>query len=124
MDLWNNNIGRNYGKKIKDKTKLLKTLHKALDNGELIIDPKNDRRVYEGASHSPINKSKPVIVLTEDEKERNQTFLDLVKNLVFSREEFIAQIKAKNYPGYTVKLLNGIPTPVSNPDGRKKNNLS
>lgn len=102
----------------------MKFIHKALDNGELIIDPRNDKRVYEGASHDPVNKSKPVIVLTEDENGRNQTFLDLVKNQVLTREEFVSQIEAKNYPGYTVKQINGIPTPVSNSDGRRTNNLS
>ncbi|MGB0453995.1 MAG: DUF6973 domain-containing protein [Bacteriovoracaceae bacterium] len=124
MDLWNNSVGRKYGKKTKDRKELLKLIHKALDNGELIIDPKNDKRIYEGASHDPVNKSKPVIVLTEDENGRNQTFLDLVRNQVLTREEFVSQIEAKNYPGYTVKQINGVPTPVSNPDGRRTNNLS
>lgn len=124
MDLWNNNIGRKYGKKANGRKNLLIMLHKAMDRGELITNPKNDERVYEGASHDSINKSKPVIVLTEDVKGRNQSFCDLVKGKVFSKDEFIAEIEAKNYPGYAVKIIHGIPTPVSNPDGRRSNNLS
>ena len=124
MDLWNNSVGRKYGKKTKDRKELLKLIHKALDNGELITDPKSDKRIYEGASHDSVNKSKSVIVLTEDKNGRNETFLDLVKNQVLTREEFVSQIQAKNYPGYTVKQINGVPTPVSNPDGRRTNNLS
>ncbi len=95
-----------------------------MDNGELIIEPKKDKRVYEGANHDPVNKSKPVIVLTEDENGRNQTFFDLVKKTVLTREEFVSQIEAQNYPGYSVKQINGVLTPVSNPDGRRSNNLS
>jgi len=74
MDLWSNHIGRQYGKKIKSREELLKQLHKALDNGELIIDPKDSRK-FEGASQDPTNKSRPVIVLQEDENGRNLTYL-------------------------------------------------
>lgn len=123
MDLWNNSVGRKYGKETKDRKQLLKLIHKALDNGELILDSKNDKRIYEGAIHDPVNKSKPVIVLTEDENGRNQIFLDLVKNQVLTREEFVSQVEARSYSGYTVKQINGVPTPVSNPDGRRTNNL-
>lgn len=28
-----------------------------------------------------------------------------------------------NYPAHTVKVVKGLPTPVSNPDGRITNNL-
>lgn len=34
MDLWNNAIGREYGKKAKTRTELRKLIHKALDDGE------------------------------------------------------------------------------------------
>jgi len=123
MDLWNNAIGRKYGKKAKDRKELLKLIHEALDKGELIIAP-SDKRNYEGKKSDPINKSKPVVVLKEDKNGRNELFFDLVKNLMFSREEFVAAIEAGNYPAYTVKMIKGLPTPVSNPDGRETNNLS
>ena len=43
MDLWNNRVGRKYGKKTKGKKTLLKLIHQALKNGELIIDLKDTR---------------------------------------------------------------------------------
>jgi hypothetical protein len=33
MDLWNNSVGRKYGRKIEDRVKLLDQLNKALKNG-------------------------------------------------------------------------------------------
>jgi hypothetical protein len=123
MDLWNNSIGRKYGQKTKNRKELLKLIHEALKNKELIVDPKDSRK-YEGKASTPLNKSKPIIVLKEGEKGRNEVFFDLIKNIMLSREEFIASIKSGNYPAYSVKLINGLPTPVSKPDGRVTNNLS
>ena len=71
-----------------------------------------------------INKDKPVVVLKENKKGRNEVFLDLIKNIMFSRDEFVAAIKSGEYPAYTVKMINGLPTPVSKPDGTDSNNLS
>lgn len=123
MDLWNNSIGRKYGKKAKDRKELLKLIHEALDKGELIIDPK-DKRKYDGMKSNSINKSKSVIVLKEDGNGRNELFFDLVKNLILTRAEFVVAIEAGKYPAYSVKMINGLSTPVSKPDGRKTNNLS
>lgn len=123
MDLWNNAIGRKYGKKAKDRKELFKLIHEALNNGELIVEP-SDKRKYEGKKSDSINKSKPVVVLKEDKSGRNELFFDLVKNLMFSREKFVAAIEAGSYPAYTVKMIKGLATPVSNPDGRETNNLS
>ena len=123
MDLWNNAIGRKYGKKAKDRKELLKLIHEALKNDELIIDP-SDKRKYEGNKSDSVNKSKPIVVLKEDKKGRNELFFDLVKNVPLTREEFVTAIEAGSYPGYTVKVIHGIATPVSNPDGRQTNNLS
>ena len=44
MDLWNNSIGRKYGKKAKSRDELFELLFKALKNNELIIDPDDDRK--------------------------------------------------------------------------------
>lgn len=122
MDLWNNAIGRKYGKKAKDRKELLKLIHEALKNGELIIDP-DDKRKYEGNKSDSVNKSKPIVVLKEDKNGRNELFFDLVKNVPLTREEFVTAIEAGSYPDYTVKIVHGIATPVSNPDGRQTNNL-
>ncbi len=123
MDLWNNAIGRKYGKKTKVRVELFKLIHKALDNGELIIDL-DDKRKYAGDIHNPVNKYKPIIILKENEKGRNESFFDTVTNEVLSRNEFVSKIESGIYPGYTVKTINGIPTPVSKPDSRETNNLS
>lgn len=123
MDLWNNAVGRKYGKKAKSRQELLKLIHEALKNGELIIDL-NDSRKYEGASNDPTNKSKPLVVLEEGKKGRNLKFLDMISGEVMGRDTVVARIESGNYPNYTVKVINGISTPVSKPDGRETNNLS
>lgn len=122
MDLWNNAVGRKYGLKAKDRESLAKLIHKSLKNGELIIDPK-DKRQYEGATHDPINKSRPVIVLQEGENGRNELFYDTVKKQILTVGDFVALIESGQYPDYAVKMIHGAPTPVSNPDGRGTNNL-
>jgi hypothetical protein len=122
MDLWNNSIGRKYGARTKDRRNLLKKIQKALANGELIVDPK-DKRHYEGVTHSPASKVKPLIVLQEDKRGRNEFFYDTIKKQILSVGDVVALIEEGKYPGYAVKLIRGIPTPVSNPDGRGTNNL-
>lgn len=123
MDLWNNAVGREYGKKAKDRSELLRAIHKALNKDELIIKLE-DPRQYTGEKKEPVNATKPVIVLIEGENGRNELFFDLVRRKTLTLEGFVAQIEAGQYPAYTVKQIGGIPTPVSNPDGRKTNNLS
>ena len=123
MDLWNNSIGREYGKKTKDRKVLLKMIHNALNKGELITDPK-DKREYKGETSASISESNPVIVLEENKQGRNEVFFDLAKNVLLSRAEFVSAIKSGHYPAYTVKNINGLPTPVSKPDDKEVNNLS
>ncbi|HEY8279368.1 MAG TPA: hypothetical protein VIH99_07090 [Bdellovibrionota bacterium] len=122
MDLWNNKVGRKYGKKTRGKKTLLKLIHKALKNGELIKDPA-DPREFTGATEAPKRLSKPIIALSKSPTGRNQTFFDLQKKLTFSREELVALIRAGNYRGYSVKLIRGIETPVSKRDGSIPNNI-
>jgi len=122
MDLWNNAIGRKYGLKTKDRKSLLKMIHESLKKGELITDP-NDLRQYEGASNNKVNSSKPIVVLKQNETGRNELFYDIDKRLVLSSEEFVGLIQSGKYPGYTVKKINGLPTPVSKRDSRITNNL-
>lgn len=122
MDLWNNGVGRKYGKKIKGRKPLLKQIYKALRAGELIVKP-DDLRDYVGERSNPENASKPVIVLAEDANGRNELFFDLIKKTILTREEFVAQIQSGNYHAYSVKVIAGISTPTSNPDRRQTNNL-
>ncbi|MFT6068084.1 MAG: hypothetical protein ACJAT2_002330 [Bacteriovoracaceae bacterium] len=122
MDLWNNAVGRKYGELTNSTEELFKLIHKALDNGELIV-ALDDSRKYSGLIHNLQNKSKPIIVLKEDENGRNEIFFDLIEGKVFQRSEFILKIKEGLYPNYFVKVINGIETPVSKPDSRETNNL-
>lgn len=122
MDLWNNSVGRKYGQTTKNREKLLELIHKAMKNGELILTPR-DNRQYTGAVHNPTNHTKPVIVLKENKRGRNELFFDTSTKQVFNADEFIVMIDKGKYPGYTVKLMNGSPTPISKPDNRETNNL-
>jgi hypothetical protein len=40
-----------------------------------------------------------------------------------TRPEFVRQIESGNYDNYHVRKINGVKTPVSNPDNSEKNNL-
>lgn len=41
-----------------------------------------------------------------------------------TRNQFVNQINRGNYENYHVRDINGIATPVSNPDSSSSNNLS
>jgi hypothetical protein len=122
MDLWNNKVGRKYGKKTRGRKTLLRLIHKALKNGELILDL-DDRREFTGSTVAPKQFSKPIISLLKSKTGRNQSFFDIQKRVEFTREELVAQIQAGAYPGYSVKVIRGIETPVSKRDGRISNNI-
>jgi hypothetical protein len=122
MDFWNNAVGRKYGKETKIKKELADLLKKALENSELIITP-NDPRKYKGDTNYRLDPEKPVIVLEENETGRNEKFLNLKTGEIMSREIFVDQIKAGKYLGYNVASIDGINTPMSNPDGTADNNL-
>jgi len=122
MDLWNNSIGRRYGKRTNGRATLLKKLQKALKDGELITDP-SDRRKYRGARSNPERASKPIVAIKEDKNGRNELFFDIIKQQGFTLAEFLDQINAGAYPGYTVKEVSGKPTPVSKRDKRRTNNI-
>jgi hypothetical protein len=126
MDLWNNAIGRKYGKIAASYKELAKLIQIALKNNELIItiDQKKDNRTYKGSDYTQtIDPNKPVIVVEENETGRNGWFLDLLKGMLLSREAFVQEIESGNYPGYLVSDINAIATPMSKPDGSMANNL-
>lgn len=66
---------------------------------------------------------KRVSVTNEDNKGRNQTFRDNYNKTDMTRKEFVSKIKQGNYDNYHVRKINGVDTPVSNPDSSKNNNL-
>lgn len=122
MDLWNNAIGRRYGAKHKDKAKLQEALRHALENGELIITP-TDERTYEGAAHFEMDTNKSIIVLDETRTGRNEVFYDVAQKKTLSKLELVSAIHSGQYPGYSIRNINGIDTPVSKSDGTELNNL-
>jgi len=123
MDLWNNAVGRKYGKKIKTKKELFKNLLEALKKGELIIDPNSDTRKYTGAGEIRNDITGMVIVLDENKKGKNRIFYDVNKKLVMKKSEFVDHIKKGNYPNYELRVIAGENIPVSKKDNTVINNL-
>lgn len=64
-----------------------------------------------------------VTVNKESDSGRNLTFHDNITGRNMNREQFVKSINGGNYPGYHVRDINGLPTPCSNPDDSKNNNL-
>lgn len=65
---------------------------------------------------------KKVTVTKESDSGRNQKFRDENgKNM--NRPEFVKEIKKGNYEDYHIRKVNGLDTPVSNPDRSESNNL-
>ncbi len=67
--------------------------------------------------------TKTVVVTKESDSGRNQKFHDNKTGKDMGRPEFVKEIKKGNFPDYHVRKVNGLPTPVSNPDRKKGNNL-
>ena len=66
---------------------------------------------------------KRVTVTSESDSGRNLTFHDNYNGADMTRAQFVQQINTGAYPGYHVRTVNGVKTPVSNPDGSEHNNL-
>ena len=66
---------------------------------------------------------KRVTVTKESNTGRNQKFHDNYTGADMSRPDSVKQIEKGNYPNYPVRNINGVKTPVSNPDGKSNNNL-
>ncbi len=64
-----------------------------------------------------------VRVTRESDSGRNQRFRDTRSGREMSRQEFARKIEAGEYPKYHTRVINGVRTPVSNPDGKERNNL-
>lgn len=64
-----------------------------------------------------------VSVNTQSASGRNLTFHDNVTGRNMNAQQFVRSIELGNYPGYHVRNINGIDTPVSNPDSSRGNNL-
>jgi hypothetical protein len=66
---------------------------------------------------------KRISVTQENETGRNERFRDNYTGEDMSRAKLVRRIKRGEYKNYHVREINGIETPVSNPDGSEHNNL-
>ncbi len=66
---------------------------------------------------------KRITVINESDSGRNETFRDNRSGTIMSRAEFVRQIETERYENYHVRVVNGVKTPVSNPDRSENNNL-
>ena len=67
--------------------------------------------------------AKTVIVTSESDSGRNLQFFDKKTGEKMNRAEFVREIKQGNFDDYHVRVINGVPTPASNPDRSEANNL-
>ena len=67
--------------------------------------------------------TKRISVIKESPTGRNEQFKDNYQNKYMTRSEFVKKIENSKYENYHVRIINGIKTPVSNPDKTKNNNL-
>ncbi|NRT76310.1 DUF3892 domain-containing protein [Clostridium beijerinckii] len=66
---------------------------------------------------------KRITVTQETNTGRNTKFHDNYTGTNMTRPQFVNQIQSGNYNNYHVRKINGVKTPVSNPDGSTNNNL-
>jgi hypothetical protein len=67
--------------------------------------------------------AKSVIVTNESGSGRNLNFHDTKSGKDMTRAQFVSEINKGNFSDYHVRNINGVATPVSNPDSREGNNL-
>jgi hypothetical protein len=66
---------------------------------------------------------KRITVTQESESGRNERFRDNYTGRDMTRNQFVREINNGNYDNYHVRIINDVPTPVSNPDNSERNNL-
>jgi hypothetical protein len=66
---------------------------------------------------------KQITVTRESSSGRNLKFHDNKSGDDLTRSQLVKKIEQGNYPEYHVRNINGIKTPVSNPDSSTNNNL-
>lgn len=62
-------------------------------------------------------------VTKESDSGRNQRFRDTRTGEEMSRAETVRRIRSGEYDDYHVRKVNGLPTPVSNPNRSENDNL-
>lgn len=64
-----------------------------------------------------------VKVTKESSTGRNTNFQDTSTDKSMTRAQFVKEIENGNYSDYHVRKINGLKTPVSNPNGKSSDNL-
>jgi len=67
--------------------------------------------------------AKTVRTTQENDSGRNMKFYDTKNGVDMTRAQFVNKIEQGEYSDYHVRKINGIKTPVSNPDNKEGNNL-
>ena len=80
--------------------------------------------IIEEWSIAMAGKKGPKIVVTQQsETGRNTQFKNTQTGEEKTRAQIVKDIESGNLPGYHVRKIDGVKTPVSNPDNSEKNNL-
>lgn len=66
---------------------------------------------------------KRIKVVEASDTGRNERFQDTVTREALTRPELVRRIEHGDYPNYHVREVEGVKTPVSNPDQSEGNNL-
>lgn len=66
---------------------------------------------------------KRITVIRESESGRNERFRDNSTGTEMTRPQFVREIEKGKYDNYHIRDINGVKTPVSNPDKSDRNNL-
>jgi len=66
---------------------------------------------------------KRIKVVEESGSDRNERFQDTRTREVLTRPELVRRIERGQYPNYHVRNVDGLKTPVSNPNESEGNNL-
>ncbi|MDB5659570.1 MAG: hypothetical protein JWS10_2185 [Cypionkella sp.] len=69
-----------------------------------------------------MNGKSKITVTSESETGRNTRF-NVQGQGDMSRRELVQQIRAGEHDGYHVRIINGLATPVSNPNATDRDNL-
>lgn len=67
--------------------------------------------------------NKRISVTNQSDTGRNTRFHDNYTGQNMTRNQFVNAIKSGQYDNYHIRTINGVATPVSNPDSRANNNL-
>lgn len=68
-------------------------------------------------------QTRKVIVTKESDTGRNERFKDTDTGRYMDASSFVKAIERGTYSDYHVRKVNGVKTPVANPDKSKNNNL-